>query len=104
VREFVVPIIKASTRDTTKLEALACEWLGQEQGWQVTMVWSNEAMPPGLFVKDKLYKAVRLLRCAQAAPRRRQPRVVCPLVRSVIDAAEHVALLPGSPPQIRPPA
>jgi hypothetical protein len=66
-RPFVAPIVKASAQDTAVLEALACAWLPDVGGFQVTMVWSNEHMPRSRFsvgVKDKLYKAMRLLRCA----------------------------------------
>jgi hypothetical protein len=98
----VAPIIKASVRDTSVLEALACAWLPHEGGFQITAVWrcgrsvallrshgatnalrlrggacgSNEHMPrAGLNVKDKLYKAMRLLRCVRRskAPSPRLP-------------------------------
>jgi hypothetical protein len=69
-RPFVAPIVKASAQDTAVLEALACAWLPDVGGFQVTMVWSNEHMPRSPFsigFKDRLYKAMRLLRCAVCA-------------------------------------
>ncbi len=67
-RPFIVPIIKASRRDTTVLESLACVWLPHESGFQLTLVWSDEVMPRsrlGIGLKDKLYRGMRLLRCVR---------------------------------------
>jgi hypothetical protein len=102
VQPFIVPIIKASTRDTTRLEALACNWLAAERGWQVTAVWSNEAMPPGYYVKDKLYKAVRLLRCARRKMERR--RCVAVIVVRLCAGTVVDCIACGAPAQVRPPA
>ena len=63
-----MPIVKASKRDTTVLEALACAWQADVAAWQLTMVWSDEAMPRSrlsLGLKDALYRAMRLLRCVR---------------------------------------
>lgn len=71
-REFIVPIVKASKRDTTVLEALTCAWQPEAAAWQLTMVWSDEAMPRSrlsLGLKDALYRAMRLLRCVHLRKR-----------------------------------
>jgi len=67
--EFRPPVLKASVRDLTRLEAMTCSWLpraGEEPGrYQVTLVWSDEVIPhTGVAsgVKDKLYAVLRLLR------------------------------------------
>ncbi len=40
---FRPPVVKASPRDVTRLEAMTCAWLPDEEGYQVTLVWSDEA-------------------------------------------------------------
>lgn len=67
-----MPIVKASKRDTTVLEALTCAWQPEAAAWQLTMVWSDEAMPRSrlsLGLKDALYRAMRLLRCVHLRKR-----------------------------------
>jgi len=74
--EFIVPVVKASKRDPTTLESLACAWQPDTAAWQVTMVWSDEVMPRSrlsLGFKDAVYRAMRLLRCERPRVARVSP-------------------------------
>ena len=90
--EFIPPVVKASKRDPTTLESLACAWQPDTAAWQVTMVWSDEVMPRSplsLGLKDALYRAMRLLRCEHVCFARTSPALTLPRVLQLWPYSRH---------------